>query len=287
MEAEGKKKYMKKGGKKIGVITPMALERLEKEYAESFLANINYLTLNADKLPFELLGVRRINPSTVEIAENRNECIAWAKKWDCDITVWFDADQDLMNCAIQGSREPDVLFRLLKDGYEHPIYAGIYYLKKPPFHPVIFKSLDNVFEQFSSTVIYPEKDLFYADMIGMGCCKIDMDVIRKLDAPYFKYKKIPKSLAGMGNLVNFKYENGIADISEDVYFWQQVKEKTDYKIVVDPNIQVGHITKAIINRDVFNSHFQGNMELAKQELGGKFNEYWEQICQAEPVKKKS
>jgi len=271
--------------KTIGIITPMALERLEYEYSESFLANMAYLDMHIDDLPFKVKAVRRINPKTVNIAENRNECIAWAKKWDCDITVWFDADQEFMNTS--NEREPDILFRLLNDGYKYPVYAGIYYLKKSPFHPVIFKNIDDVFEQFSSIVDFPDDELFYADMIGMGCVKIDMDVIRKLDNPYFMYKQIPKSLAGMGDLVNFKHENKIADISEDVYFWEQVKKKTDYRIVVDPKIQVGHIGKAIINQHVFKSNYDYNIELAKQELKTekKFKEWKSKLCQAEIVKK--
>ena len=269
--------------KTVGIVTPLALNSVPIEFHLSYLAYIQYLQMHAKELPFNLKEVRMIAPHTFPIDANRNECVAWAKKWDCNITVWFDADQDLMNCAFE-EREADVLFRLLKDGYEYPVYAGIYYLKKPPFHPIIFKANEN-FDVFKPIWKMPESDLFYADMIGMGCCKIDKEVFIKLDKPYFKYNEIPQELAKTSDLIQFKYENGVGDVSEDVHFWRQV-HNAGYKIIVDPKIQVGHITTANITKGVFGGHMEGNKELALKQLGEeKFNTYWESVCQAEIVKK--
>ena len=272
--------------KKVGIVTPLALQSVSIEFHLSYLANIQYLQIHADELPFKLCDVRMIAPSTFPIDANRNECIAWIKKWDCDITVWFDADQDLANCATV-DRKPDTLFRLLRDGYEYPIYAGIYYLKKPPFHPIIFQANDS-FDAFRPIWRMPEEDLFYADMIGMGCCKIDRSVINALEKPYFAYNQLPESIAKMGDLARFKYDNGVGDVSEDVHFWKQVRDFTKDRIVVDPKIQVGHVTKAVITKEVFQGHMQGNLENLKHEKGEEeFNKIWNDICQAEIVKKKS
>ena len=268
--------------KNLGIITPMALTSLEYEFHESYLANLSYLQNNAHKLPFKLGEVRRITPRTVNIASNRNESVAWAKKFDCDYTVWFDADQDFKNYGTK-EREPDILFRLLKDGFEYPVYAGIYYLKKPPYHPIIFEA-DKTFKEFRPIWRFPDDKLFYADMIGMGCVKIDLEVLNKLDMPYFEYKVLPKSLAGLGPYARFKHDNKIADVSEDVAFWRQIKKKTDYRIVVDPNIQAGHIVKNIITPQVFEMQMEESIaEIKKTKPKDEFEEWWQEVREAELV----
>ena len=267
--------------KRVGIVTPLALEKVDIEFSESFIANFTYLQQHAHELPFKLKEIQKITPQTFPIDANRNECIARIKKHDCDISVWFDADQDLMNDATP-ERKPDVLFRLLRDGYNYPIYAGMYYLKKAPFHPIVFNA-DSKFKQFRPIWRFPSDKLFYADMIGMGCVKIDRSVIDKLDPPYFRYNVMPKQLAGLGDLARFKYENKVGDVSEDVAFWRQVKKITDDRIVVDPKIQVGHCTKNVITYGVFKAHLQGVLEQLKTQKGDKFDEWWETVCKAEEL----
>ena len=65
---------------------------------------------------------------------------------------------------------------------------------------------------------------------------VKSEVFKALDMPYFKYQKHPMALSDVGEMHKFKAENEIADVSEDVWLWKQVKEKTDYKILVDPSI---------------------------------------------------
>ena len=268
--------------KNVGIVTPLALQSLPVEFHLSYLANIQYLQLNADRLPFKVKSVRMIAPHTFPIDANRNESIAWIKKWDIDITVWLDADQDIMNYA--DDRKPTTIFNLLKNGYEYPVYAGIYYLKKPPYHPIIFKANDD-FDVFSPIWKFPKDQLFWADMIGMGCCKIDRSIINKLDKPYFEYNPIPAELAGSGDLARFKYENGVNDVSEDVAFWRQVRRKTGTRVVVDPGIQVGHVSKYVVTQSIFEAHMEANKDMALKQMGEKkFNNYWESICQAETLK---
>lgn len=275
---------MDKESLRVGIVTPLALQSVPIEFHLSYLANIQYLQGNADRLPFKIKEMRMIAPHTFPIDANRNESVAYAKKWDCDITVWLDADQELMNCA-SDERDPDVIFRLLRDGYKYPLYAGIYYLKKPPYHPIVFKANDD-FDVFSPYWEFPENDLFEADMIGMGCCKIDRWVLDKLDKPYFAYRKLPKEIADMSDVAKFKFDNGVNDVSEDVHFWRQVHEKIGQRIVIDPRIQVGHVSKYVVTKDIYMSHKDGNKELSLKQMGEKkFNEFWSKVCRAEPLKK--
>jgi len=266
--------------KRVGLITPLALSSVEMEFHESYMANITYLQMHVDKLPFKLKELKRITPKTVNIAENRNESIAWAKKFDCDYTVWFDADQDFRNYG-SGEMQPDILFRLLKDGFNYPLYAGIYYLKKPPFHPIVFQA-DKSFKEFRPIWRFPKDKLFYADMIGMGCVKIDLEILNQLDPPYFKYGVLPKSLAGLGSYARFKYENGIKDVSEDVAFWRQVQRKTGERIVIDPQIQVGHIVKNMVTPQVFEMQLEESLKAIKAEKPkDEFEKWWQEVREAE------
>ena len=242
--------------KSIAIVTPLALSSVPIEFFQSFIQAQQYLQVKAGELPFEIKQIRWIAPHTFPIDANRNECVAWLKKWDIDVSVWIDADQRL---------EMDTLFKLLSKGDDYPVYAGIYHLKKPDYYPIIFHTNDD-FDVFSPIYFYPEEDLFYADMIGMGCVKIDREVFDKLERPYFKYSPIPREISEVGDIAKFKYENDVHDVSEDVYFWRQVRENTDFKIVVDPTIQVGHVTDISINVNNFIGYHNYKRELMIKQI---------------------
>ena len=228
---------------KLGIITPLALGNISVYFYKSIVAARNYLIANESKLPFQVEDIKLWEPSTFPLDANRNECVSHILENDVDMSVWIDADQVL---------KEDTIFQLFSKGYQYPIYAGIYYLKKEPFYPIAFKQKDKDFRQFETLFRYPDEP-FYADMIGMGCVKINKEVFEKLDKPYFKYQYVPPVLGGLSDYMQFKVNHEVHDVSEDVWFWKQVKEKTDYRVVVDPNIDVGHITQMSITRSIAES----------------------------------
>ena len=255
---------------KLGIITPLALGNISVYFYKSIVAARNYLIANESKLPFQVEDIKLWEPSTFPLDANRNECVSHILENDVDMSVWIDADQVL---------KEDTIFQLFSKGYQYPIYAGIYYLKKEPFYPIAFKQKDKDFRQFETLFRYPDEP-FYADMIGMGCVKINKEVFEKLDKPYFKYQSVPPVLGGLSdyidgnmtdsmnmfilgflkNTIMLDINGGLSDenlevhdVSEDVWFWKQVKEKTDYRVVVDPNIDVGHITQMSITRTIAES----------------------------------
>ena len=261
--------------KKVAVVTPLAVRSVPLDFHLSYIEAMQYLQNNFRRLPFEIIEMRMVAPTTFPIDANRNECIGWLKKWDTDISVWIDADQRL---------EKDTIFKLLQGVVQYPIYAGMYYLKKPPYYPIVFQSNDK-FDIFKPIWKFPEDKLFYADMIGMGCCAIRKSVFEKLESPYFKYQPIPKELGEISEYMEFKVKEGVADVSEDVWFWKQVRQKTDYKIVIDPKIQVGHCSDYVVTHGVFKGHMDYQRELTEVQLGEyKFKKFWDELCQAEIVK---
>lgn len=269
---------MEKPEKNVALVTPLAVKSLPVDFHITYDESVRYLIHHIPELPFIMRDLRKIAPPTFPIDGNRNECVAWLKHHKMDISVWIDADQKL---------EQNTIFNLLSKGFEYPIYAGMYYLKEYPYYPVVFKS-DDRFAGHKPILKFPTDELFYADMIGMGCVKIDMEVFEKLRRPYFKYQRMRKDVAERTmhpDYAKFKYFAGVNDVSEDVWFWKQIKNRTDYKIVVDPQIQVGHITQISVNYNVFRSFYDANEQLVKKELGEKkFKTFMRKVCRAEKVK---
>ena len=262
----------KKPVKKVAIFVPLALPfgMVPQEFFLSFDDTKEHLMQHIDELPFEP-RIEIFAPGTFPVDANRNHCVGIAISRDFDITVWFDADQKL---------EQDTLLRLLKP--EFPIVAGAYYLKAEPFHPIVFKAEDD-FKTFRPLWRYPTNEYYYADMIGVGCVRIDVSVLKKLKQPYFKYGKIPLSVTKGNEDMTFKREWGVDDVSEDVHFWKQVKE-AGFKIIVDPQIQVGHIRKHVVTGEYAMHQARINKALTQRELGDKFAEYWEKnTAKAVPI----
>ena len=86
-------------------------------------------------------------------------------------------------------------------------------------------------------------------------------------------------------LKNVKYFNKVNDVSEDIWFWKQVRQRTDYKIVIDPQIQVGHIAQVPINYGIFKGFYEANKEKVKASMNEKeFDKFWSEICRPTLVK---
>lgn len=260
--------------KKVLIAIPMNshFDVISKHLFFSYVESYEYMMQNVDQLPFEPL-FELYTPSTVPLSANRNQCVGYAQKHKFDSIVWIDADHKLRR---------DNLLRLLRDGYDYPIYAGVYHLKRDTQHPIIFTAKDEDFEVFYPIWRMPLEELFYADMIGMGCVKIDIEVYNNLHRPYYQYNKIPEALKDLNEDMKFKYEYGVEDVSEDVYFWKKVS-KTPYKVVVDPKIKMGHlVVKSIESEDVFekaklNKKVQ-RVQYQKEYPDGNFEKKWDEIA---------
>ena len=150
----------------------MAMTSVPVLFHNSQRAAIDYLIRNESKLPFEVNQIKMWEPNTFPIDANRNECVAHLLDNNIDFSVWIDGDEQL---------HEDTIFKLFAKGYNYPIYAGIYYLKKEPYYPIVFKA-NETFEEFMPIFKYPNEP-FYADMIGMGCVKINKEVFEKLERP--------------------------------------------------------------------------------------------------------
>lgn len=248
--------------KKIVIFIPKTGFRpsYDGKFIESYLAAKDYLLSKYNDIPFEFTISQYIS-HTFPIDANRNECVSMAIKNDIDLSIFLDTDHII---------PADTLYKLIK--HDVPIVAGVYFKKGEPHPPVVFtenKELSNDFNVFNSVYyigdqsIYEHKDLFEADMTGGGCFAVSLDVLKKLKKPYWKYRPVPDTLipreekfkfSGNQGLdkeleelyedwaptIRFKVENEISDVTEDVWFWKNVRENTDYKLLIDPTIVMPH-----------------------------------------------
>ena len=276
---------------KIALVVPSALRSLPFDMVWSFFHAFAYLENRQDDLPFKITHLEIIAPKTFPIDANRNMAVATILEKNFDVSIWFDADQTFPK---------NMIFRLLNN--PEPILAGMYYIKSAPFFPVVYKETKEskdagLFNWFTPITDYPREDPFHADMIGMGCVKINSKVFRTIADNYetkpefFRYGVNPITIdeeePNTPELNKYRDKYLIRDVTEDVFFWKQVREMTDYKIVIDPKIQCGHITEIQSNQELFTSFYNTRMEQIERDEPEEAKKIKDLICRAEPIKKVS
>lgn len=250
-----------------------------REFMESYTHMKNYL-LSPDiyaLVPFDFVLVEYFC-HTFPIDANRNECIAFALEYNFDQVIFLDCDQEFGR---------DTLLKLLVP--DKPILAGMYYAKAEPYFPICFKESPDSkdFNIFHPIYQHPAKEHFYADMIGMGCFAMKREVFEKMEMPYCKYQPHPEHFKGKDFVRDLKIEYGISDVSEDVWFWKQVKG-LGYKIQIDPTINVLHLAQLKVGRELSSMYQEG---IKQGVIENKGEEHWERMkadaCRAEAIKSAS
>ena len=163
------------------------------------------------------------------VTESREHLAARALNNGADYVLWFDSDMMF---------EPDTMERLMKhmeDGYD--IVSGLYFRRRPPFTPVLFKRLhiegDVCLQEDYNE--YPKDGIFEVQGIGFGCVMMKSEVLLSVLA---KYKTC---FAQMGR-------NG-----EDVSFSVRARN-CGYKIWCDPTIKCGHVSYTTVSEGFYQSY---------------------------------
>lgn len=267
--------------KRLIIFLPVAKASLDTDFVVSYNQAYRYLTSHSDELPWQL-EIMEYYCSTFPIDANRNECavrfiegvpIEGQRVWRADVSIWLDTDHNMDN---------DALYRLLM--HDEPIMLGVYYLKTKspdqPFYPVLFRRNEGKKDLFKAVMEFPEEDVFEVDFAGMGAACIKREVFEEIDSPYFAYSKHPLRTSAQDS--EFKHNADIRDVSEDKWFWDQVKDKTDYKILVDPKVQFGHIGKMIFDKYMYRGWLSQYKERLKREYGeDKYKKLWDRMAIAE------
>ena len=260
--------------KKLIIFLPLAKASIDRDFFETYSRAKTFLIEKMPDLPFDIQFMEYYS-HTFPIDANRNECvnrilegipIKGGRIFKPDISIWLDTDHTIPH---------DTMVRMLM--HDRPIILGVYYIKAPkrdlPYYPVLFRKREDAEGLYKACMEFPKNRLFEVDMAGMGAACITREVFEKLDPPFFKYMKHPVGSSSPES--DWKNEKGIEDVSEDVWFWKQVKEKTPYPILVDPEIQFGHIGKMIFDEHMYNSYLDGYKRIMQEKNGDKFAEQWQ------------
>lgn len=162
------------------------------------------------------------------VSESREKLAALAISRDADYVLWLDSDMTF---------EPDIMERLMKHMETYDIVTGLYFRRRPPFSPVIFKKLHLegdvcLFEDYTE---YPEDRVFEVEGIGFGCVMMKTEVLLSVFA---RYK----------NCFTMMGRNG-----EDVSFSMRARN-CGYKIWCDPSIKCGHIAYSMVNEGFYKNY---------------------------------
>ena len=164
------------------------------------------------------------------IYESRNNLAKQAMQAKADYIMWLDSDMTFA---------PDTMTRLQKhmeNGLD--IVTGIYFRRRPPFTPTLFKELrrtdDPNVAEHANFDDYPSDSLFEIAGCGFGCVMTRVSVLEDV-------------------MLNYQDWFGpVCGLGEDLSFCLRARE-LGYKIYCDSSIKCGHIGQLVVDEDVFRS----------------------------------
>jgi len=139
----------------------------------------------------------------------------------------------------------DCIAKLL--AHKLPVVGGKISRRYPPFDPIMLEITENGYESIAN---YKQGTLLSVDATGTGCILYDMEVFRKLPAPWFRFQKNP--------------ENGLT-IGEDIGFCQDLKA-AGYDIYVDTSVEIGHLSTMVITETTHKLYKAMKSTQAKESL---------------------
>ena len=176
------------------------------------------------------------------IYDARNLILQRALEGNFDFILWLDSDMVIPY---------DAMWKLkigIENGYD--MVSGLYFKRKPPYDPVIYKrcelvkldggKLDPVAETFED---YPRNNLFEIDGCGFGCTLMTTDLARRVAEQLGKLPFMP--VGGFG---------------EDLSFCMRAK-RVGGRIGCDSSVKAGHC-----GRMVFDEEWH-DRQMRKQEEG--------------------
>lgn len=153
------------------------------------------------------------------IYANRDYLTMQALDTQADYVLWLDSDVVF---------EPDLLDKLIED--DKDIVSGLYFRRRPPFSPVIYKKIrygdgtDRITEEYPD---YPQDSLFEVDAFGMGACLVKTSVLKDI---------VEKWHTAFSPFMSY---------GEDISFCLRAK-MLGYKLWCDSRIKLGHVAYNIV-----------------------------------------
>lgn len=164
------------------------------------------------------------------VYDARNALAQQALAEDMDYILWLDSDMTFSN---------DLLLRLLED--DKDIVAGLFFRRRPPFNPCLYKTLRadrerperNAHEQYND---YPRDELFEVEGCGMAAVLTKADVFRK----------ITLNEIGDGRKAVAPPFVPLLGYGEDLSFCIRARE-AGCEVWCDSRVKVGHMASVVID----------------------------------------
>ena len=165
------------------------------------------------------------------VYDSRNKLAERAINSTADYVLWLDSDMTFMPDTL------DIMVKELEDN-NYEMLAGMYYRRRPPFTPTLFKTLD-ISEMGVTSEEFDEipEEIFEVAGCGFGCVLMKRNVLWNV-------------------LCNHGYMfSPIDNVGEDLSFCWRART-CGHKIYCDPTIALGHEIRTTItksNRGIFNN----------------------------------
>ena len=166
------------------------------------------------------------------VYDARNMLASQAVTGEYDRVLWLDSDMVF---------NPDFLVKLSADLDEgREFVSGLYFKRKPPFTPVIYKGLEYMHDtethemtvKVDTYTDYPQDSVFKIAACGFGGCMMTTDLINRVGEK-FGFPFSP--LMGMGEDLSFCYK--AASLGVEMF--------------CDSRIKMGHIGTMTINEQTY------------------------------------
>lgn len=185
-----------------------------------------------------LMGMNRVGQTGFAfscsslIYDARNKLAKQAVTEGYDRVLWLDSDMDF---------EPDLLQRLSEDMDEgRELVSGIYFKRKAPIKPVIYKSLGYYKNEDGDGVTpvavpyedYPQDSIFPIAACGFGGCLVSTDLIKRVGEKF----GLPFSpIMGFGEDLSFC--SRVSDLGVEMY--------------CDSRVKMGHVGLGTVTEEVY------------------------------------
>ena len=158
------------------------------------------------------------------IYANRDKLSELAVVGGYDYVFWLDSDMIFA---------PDILKRMI--AADKDIISGLYFMRRPPYDPVIYKTLKIGLPGEAEVEIYndyPENSVFEIDACGFGGVLVKTSVIRDVIE---KNKTAFIPIPGYG---------------EDISLCIRARRE-GYKIFCDSAVKMGHVARTYVNEATY------------------------------------
>jgi len=174
--------------------------------------------------------IRHAFESCSLIYKSRTDLGLLAIKEGADFVLWLDSDVIFPS---------DLMIDLMEDMKGRDIVTGVYYMRRAPFKPVIWKTLRQGLTPDENESVdyndYPKDQIFEVDGCGFGAVMMRTSV---LEAVRDKYHELFAPVPGYG---------------EDLSFCVRARG-CGFKIYCDPRIQIGHKAATIVTGESFEAY---------------------------------